>query len=749
MNKLFLIFCAAILTIISPVLHAAYTGSGWSVAMIDSGIMEDHTSIHSRIRNEACYSRPDIRDSSEEIEDDDFHYEVARTCKNGYGTGNEKSRVPRKKFHWQPEDIRLYHYYGLSHGSDVANVIKNTATSARIDSINASTYSLYDGGGNIKDVCQREDDKHSYYDALTCYTFKDTDIQDALLRINNTSSGVAAVNLSIGGSNTADCSKKLFYKEIQALVDKGIVVVAATGNGSNESNSLPITWPACLSNVIAVAATHYDGGTKKYKVAEYSNTQSGGIYGQLGFFAEGITTKYNNPEYTQGTSFAAPRVAAAFAILKQANPSATVSEMVAALNSNGSRITDKRNQVSAVIINKTTIQAAAAALASVGNVDEEIGFIDIGEYGPAYGDDASENYASEIQFSSATSALAESLIEGDVQVASAAVSLSTKRDVVLTFTGTGRFYIRVNGFTRKDVNRNTNGPYRVTLNRNFFNSGSNTIKIVPVYPSWQIWGIKDVAADYTPSVQLIVGQKKTTQYGYNEAAPRYTGLRANFNLSAVNTDLAFTLIGWDIDVTDETAVYLNKKLMGYLTTGDSSQYTAGDRFVFRKADLATGLNTIEFVQRRPGGSWSGYTDEKWAVKDMLLQELKPDLIISSFDIIDTRLAPNVPFSVSSQVKNTGAGSSSATTVKYYRSTDKTISTSDTEMGTKSLASMLEGQTKTQTISLSSSQVNKTYYIGACVTAVSNEINTQNNCSTGVRLRSRISIAPIIMLLLSD
>ena len=46
-----------------------------------------------------------------------------------------------------------------------------------------------------------------------------------------------------------------------------------------------------------------------------------------------------------------------------------------------------------------------------------------------------------------------------------------------------------------------------------------------------------------------------------------------------------------------------------------------------------------------------------------------------------------PFGLSAGVKNQGSGSSDATTLRYYRSTDATITTSDTEVGTAAVGGL--------------------------------------------------------------
>ena len=63
------------------------------------------------------------------------------------------------------------------------------------------------------------------------------------------------------------------------------------------------------------------------------------------------------------------------------------------------------------------------------------------------------------------------------------------------------------------------------------------------------------------------------------------------------------------------------------------------------------------------------------------------------------LSPGGSFSLSVRVRNDGNGSSAATTLRYYRSTDATVTTSDTEVGTDDVPSLAPAATSTQSVSL--------------------------------------------------
>ena len=89
--------------------------------------------------------------------------------------------------------------------------------------------------------------------------------------------------------------------------------------------------------------------------------------------------------------------------------------------------------------------------------------------------------------------------------------------------------------------------------------------------------------------------------------------------------------------------------------------------------------------------------------------------------------------MSAVVRNQGAGSSAATTLRFYLSPDTTITTSDTVVGTAAIGSLNAGGPNGQAIDLNAPSSVGIYYYGACVQSVSGESDTDNNCSNGVRI----------------
>ena len=107
----------------------------------------------------------------------------------------------------------------------------------------------------------------------------------------------------------------------------------------------------------------------------------------------------------------------------------------------------------------------------------------------------------------------------------------------------------------------------------------------------------------------------------------------------------------------------------------------------------------------------------------------PDLVVNTPSVSDNNPDAGETFTLNATVRNRGSGRSTAATLRYYRSTDTTITTSDTELGTDSVGSLSGQGTSAQSIDLTAPSDDGTYYYGACVDTVTGESSTTNNCSS--------------------
>ena len=66
---------------------------------------------------------------------------------------------------------------------------------------------------------------------------------------------------------------------------------------------------------------------------------------------------------------------------------------------------------------------------------------------------------------------------------------------------------------------------------------------------------------------------------------------------------------------------------------------------------------------------------------------EPDLVVAAPSVSDSGPIAGATFTLLATVRNAGEGAPAATTLRYYRSPDATITTSDTEVGTDEVAGL--------------------------------------------------------------
>lgn len=160
--------------------------------------------------------------------------------------------------------------------------------------------------------------------------------------------GARVVNLSFGGvrdpmAPSLDTYSKVEAEAVAYAVKRGAVVVAAVGN-ADEAYATPwefASWPAALPHVLGVAALSKSGNIPEFsdRDSTFVDVAAPGV-GIFSTFPTNLTIKqpdctpqgytdcatgdYHHPE---GTSFAAPQVSAAAAVLLGLDPTLTSSQV--------------------------------------------------------------------------------------------------------------------------------------------------------------------------------------------------------------------------------------------------------------------------------------------------------------------------------------------------------------------------------------------------------------------------------------
>ena len=122
----------------------------------------------------------------------------------------------------------------------------------------------------------------------------------------------------------------------------------------------------------------------------------------------------------------------------------------------------------------------------------------------------------------------------------------------------------------------------------------------------------------------------------------------------------------------------------------------------------------------------------------------PDLVVDTPTVSESAPAAGARFTLSATVRNQGNGSSAFTTLRYYQSSDSTITTGDAEVGTDSVSRLDASQSGDESVSLTAPDAPGIYYYGACAEAVSDESDTQNNCSLAVTVTVGAAPAPDVV-----
>ena len=163
---------------------------------------------------------------------------------------------------------------------------------------------------------------------------------------------IAAVSMSLGDGgytgycDVAEVSRKAAIDNLRSV---GIPTIISSGNNGYREK---MQSPACISSAISVAAT-----TDSDTLASFSNVSTA-----TSLVAPGVNITSSRPgggtATLSGTSMAVPHVAGAWAILRQANPEATVDEILQNLYASGIVVDDNRGGATITGLHRINLAAA-------------------------------------------------------------------------------------------------------------------------------------------------------------------------------------------------------------------------------------------------------------------------------------------------------------------------------------------------------------------------------------------------------
>ncbi len=269
-----------------------YTGDGWYVAILDSGIRRTHEFFTGKKIVEQCYSR-------------------LKDCPNGQssmsGTGAAAHIENR-----------------FDHGTHVSGI--------------AAGNNQKDNYGVAKDADIMAVQVFSYipsWDDIGSYDSDQIKGLEYVYSKRNTYK-IAAINMSLGGAeyySVCDSDNASMKAVVDNLKSVGIATVSVSGN-SGYCNA--IDSPGCISTVIAVCGS--DKYDKHWRYASWHPTMVDVMAPAKDINS---STADSNTSYASwnGTSMAAPHVTGAWAILKQFDPNMTVNKALQLLKDEGKPIT--------------------------------------------------------------------------------------------------------------------------------------------------------------------------------------------------------------------------------------------------------------------------------------------------------------------------------------------------------------------------------------------------------------------------
>jgi hypothetical protein len=292
-----------------------YTGSGYVVAILDTGVDKNHGYLSGKIVSEACYST------------NDPSYNSTSLCPGGVTSSTaNNSAMP---------------YAGncpagaCDHGTHVAAIAAGTYSGFKGVAPNASIIAIQ--------VFSRFDSETwcgtGYSPCALTWSSDQISGLERVYTLRTTFTTIAAANMSLGGGqHNSYCVDDIRKPIIDNLVAADIATVISSGNNGWRDS---VGAPGCISTAYTVGAT-YDNSDS---VTPFSNAHPDilDIWAPGNNITSAVPGSGIPTETWNGTSMSAPMVTGGFAVLKQAHPGLTLDQLWAVMSTAGVAVTDNRS----------------------------------------------------------------------------------------------------------------------------------------------------------------------------------------------------------------------------------------------------------------------------------------------------------------------------------------------------------------------------------------------------------------------
>ena len=347
-----------------------YDGSGYAIAVIDSGVDKNHEALQGKVIEEYCFgANSTVIVPGWDEGDPDMVIQYTSLCPGQAGFSNASDsaldctyRFPEQCGHGTMVAAAAVMPYKIYESVDSQRTaeLRGVATGASIIAFQVSSLGSFDETTTLDD--QAVPVESSLLGALDYIATHDFSLP------------IAAVNISIGTNSSAqtgfcDSSQTIWKNAIGSLKAKGIATVFASGNEAEIINNETGEYifankqgpGGCIRDAVSVSSVNNTGDI----VTNYAQNAlsvdllapGGGDWGSSGVVLPLATTGSRYTD-TGGTSFAAPVVTGAFAVLRQKFPLDSVDELLMRLEATGKPVVDARP--SQLPWNKPLIQVDSA-----------------------------------------------------------------------------------------------------------------------------------------------------------------------------------------------------------------------------------------------------------------------------------------------------------------------------------------------------------------------------------------------------